>query len=127
MNNLVSSAGASSWTDVAGGLLRLASEKMAQAIREVTAREGEDPATYGLVVFGGAGGLHACEIARELGIRLILFPTDAGLLSAKGILESTPEVIVGRQLLSAEDARDADLGEVFESLTAQAIRQLSEK
>jgi 5-oxoprolinase (ATP-hydrolysing) len=63
------------------GLLRIADERMAEAIRHISVRKGIDPAEYSLVAFGGAGGQHACRVAELLGMEVIL-PGDAGLLSA---------------------------------------------
>jgi 5-oxoprolinase (ATP-hydrolysing) len=70
---------------VAEGLRAIAAERMAGAIREVTIRRGHDARTHALVVFGGAGGQHACAVARRLGIRTLVFHPLAGVLSAFGI------------------------------------------
>ncbi|MCP2049545.1 UNVERIFIED_ORG: N-methylhydantoinase A [Paenarthrobacter nicotinovorans] len=59
---------------------------MAGAVRELTVRRGRDPQDYTLVAYGGAGALHAAEIARELGIRRVLVPAFPGLLCAYGAL-----------------------------------------
>jgi len=66
-------------------LLQLANEKMAEAIRLITTRKGENPTEYALVAFGGAGGQHICDVADLLGIRRILIPRYAGLFCAYGI------------------------------------------
>lgn len=71
--------------DVAEGFFRVAGASMAQAIREVTVSRGFDLREHALVVFGGAGGQHACALARELGTPEILFHPHAGVLSALGI------------------------------------------
>lgn len=70
---------------VLDGFRSLADERMAEAIRTVTTRRGEDPSTHVLVAFGGAGGQHACGIAQRLGIQRIVIPADTGLLSAIGL------------------------------------------
>ncbi|MCD8482794.1 MAG: hydantoinase/oxoprolinase family protein [Verrucomicrobia bacterium] len=80
LSRVVTASGMQDWKQVCLGMIQIATERMAQAIREVSAREGEDPSHYTLVVFGGAGGLHACGIAEELGIHDILFARDAGLV-----------------------------------------------
>jgi 5-oxoprolinase (ATP-hydrolysing) len=67
------------------GLLALADERMADAIRGISLRRGYDPADYALVAFGGAGPQHACGVAERLGMRTVVVPPDAGLLSALGI------------------------------------------
>jgi N-methylhydantoinase A len=70
----------------AEGVLRVANANMERAIRLVSVERGYDPRDFALVAFGGCGGLHACEIARELGIRTVLVPEYAGALSALGML-----------------------------------------
>ena len=70
----------------AEGILRVANANMERAIRLVSVERGHDPRDFALVAFGGCGGLHACEIARELGIRTVLVPEYAGALSALGML-----------------------------------------
>jgi N-methylhydantoinase A/oxoprolinase/acetone carboxylase beta subunit len=70
----------------AQGILRVANANMERAIRLVSVERGHDPRDFALVAFGGCGGLHACEIAQELGIRTVLVPEHAGALSALGML-----------------------------------------
>ena len=71
--------------DVAEGFFRIANANMAQAIRQVTVARGFDLREHALVVFGGAGGQHACALARELGVAELLFHPLSGVLSALGI------------------------------------------
>jgi N-methylhydantoinase A len=59
---------------------------MERAIRVVSVERGHDPRDFALIAFGGCGGLHACEMARELGIKTVLVPEYAGALSALGML-----------------------------------------
>ncbi len=70
---------------IADGFARIADLRMAGAIRTISAARGYDPAEHVLVAFGGAGGQHACGIARLLGIRRILLHPLAGILSALGV------------------------------------------
>jgi len=70
----------------AQGMVRVANANMERAIRLVSVERGHDPRDFALVAFGGCGGLHACEIAQELGIRTVLVPEYAGALSALGML-----------------------------------------
>ena len=72
--------------DAAAGILRVANANMERAIRAVSVERGYDPRDFALVAFGGCGGLHACEIAQELGIRTVIVPQYAGALSALGML-----------------------------------------
>lgn len=70
----------------AGAIIRVANSNMERAIRAVSTERGEDPRDFPLVAFGGCGGLHACEIAQELGIKTVIVPKLAGALSALGML-----------------------------------------
>lgn len=70
----------------AAGVLRVANANMERAIRAVSIERGYDPRDFALVAFGGCGGLHAAEIATELGIRTVIAPESAGVLSAMGML-----------------------------------------
>ncbi|MCB9555893.1 MAG: hydantoinase B/oxoprolinase family protein [Deltaproteobacteria bacterium] len=81
------------------GLLVLADEKMADTIRRISLRRGFSTADYCLVAFGGAGGMHACQVAAQLGMHSVLIPADAGLLSAVGVGHAAVERIVTKQLL----------------------------
>jgi 5-oxoprolinase (ATP-hydrolysing) len=81
------------------GLLEIADERMAEAIRSISLRRGYDPADYALVAFGGAGGQHACAVAELLGIKRAVVPRDAGLLSALGLGAAVVERFAQRQVL----------------------------
>ncbi|MGH7451102.1 MAG: hydantoinase/oxoprolinase family protein, partial [bacterium] len=70
---------------IAEGFLEVINLKMAQAIKEISVARGHDVREYVLCCFGGAGGQHACAVARHLGIRRILLHPFAGVLSAYGI------------------------------------------
>lgn len=70
----------------AAGIIRVANANMERAIRAVSVERGYDPRDFALVAFGGGGGLHACEIATELGIQTVIVPAYAGALSALGML-----------------------------------------
>ena len=72
--------------DAAAAIVRVANSNMERAIRAVSVERGEDPREFPLVAFGGCGGLHACEMAAELGIKTVLVPSMAGALSALGML-----------------------------------------
>lgn len=68
------------------GVLRIANATMERALRRVSVERGHDPRDYVLVPFGGAGPLHACDLADALGVRRILVPRYPGVLSALGLL-----------------------------------------
>jgi N-methylhydantoinase A len=70
----------------AGGILRIVDHSMANAIRALTVQKGLDPRRMTLVAFGGAGPLHAVEVARTLGVRDVLIPPYPGISAAIGLL-----------------------------------------
>jgi N-methylhydantoinase A len=69
----------------AAGIIDVANAAMSRALRHISVERGCDPAEYTLVSFGGAGGLHACDLAALLGIRRILVPRYPGAFSALGL------------------------------------------
>jgi N-methylhydantoinase A len=71
---------------VAQGIVRVANANMERAVRVVSVERGRDPRDFPMLAFGGCGGLHACEMAEELGIRTVIVPQLAGALSALGML-----------------------------------------
>ena len=72
----------------AEGVVRVVNANMEHALRVVSIERGYDPREFALVAFGGAGGLHACDLAAGLGIRTVIVPALPGALSAYGILNS---------------------------------------
>ena len=74
--------------EMADSAVRVADANIVGAIQLVSTERGRDPRDYVLVPFGGAGPLHAARVAEELGIRTILVPPNAGVLSAYGLLTS---------------------------------------
>ncbi|MEV7195801.1 hydantoinase B/oxoprolinase family protein [Streptomyces sp. NPDC093510] len=70
---------------VAEGYLRIAVANIAGAVKRISVQKGHDVTRYALTTFGGAGGQHACMVANSLGIRTVLVPPMAGVLSALGI------------------------------------------
>jgi N-methylhydantoinase A len=71
-----------------GAVVDVVNAEMLRALRVVSVERGHDPANFALVAFGGAGPLHACELADELGIRNVVVPEVAGVLSALGLVAS---------------------------------------
>jgi 5-oxoprolinase (ATP-hydrolysing) len=85
------------------GLRKIAIGHMAEALRQVSTRDGYDCRDHTLVAFGGAGPQHACALARELGMKRILVPADAGLLSAWGLHQAADREIKVKQVLKLLD------------------------
>ena len=74
--------------ELADSVIRVAESNIVRAIQQVSTERGRDPRDFALVPFGGAGPLHAARIAEELGIDTVVVPTNAGVLSAAGLLMS---------------------------------------
>lgn len=74
--------------DAAAGMYRVINSNMAQGVREITIKRGFDPREFPMIVAGGAGPLHACEIARELEIPLLIVPKESSIFCAAGMLVS---------------------------------------
>jgi 5-oxoprolinase (ATP-hydrolysing) len=110
----------------AAGFFAIANASMAEAIRRVSIARGRDPRDFTLVVFGGAGGIHACPIAAQLGItRLVVHPL-AGVLSALGMglapVSWHAELDAGR--VELDDAALAALAPPLASLAADGLAAL---
>ena len=77
--------------ETALGIVQMANEHMTRALRVISVQRGHDPADFSLCCFGGAGGLHVCALAENLGVRSILAPRNGGVLSAMGMLVAPRE------------------------------------
>jgi N-methylhydantoinase A len=103
----------------AQGILRIANEHMARALRTISVQRGIDPRAFVLTCFGGAGGLHVCELAEALGLDEALVPVHGGVLSALGMLAARPGRQLSQTWLGPLAARsDAEIEAAFASLAA---------
>ncbi len=89
----------------AAGIIEIVNVNMMGAVRVVTIERGEDPRDYALAAFGGAGPLHAADVAREIGIGTVIVPPRPGLLSAVGLLDADRrgDFSVTRLLLASDE------------------------
>ncbi|MCZ4350998.1 hydantoinase/oxoprolinase family protein [Roseovarius aestuarii] len=111
----------------AQGIHRLINVKMADGIRLMTLRRGVDPRQFTLLSFGGAAGLHAVEVAREIGISRVVVPTVASVLSAWGMLASDLRYEMSRSSVGDRTALEDDgLRALFHVLEEQAKARLPE-
>ena len=100
---------------------------MAQAVRVVTIERGIDPRELALVAFGGAGPLHAAQIADELGMRRVIAPLASGVLSALGLIVSERRRdVVESVLLAGDDLTGDAIAEAVARLGEQARDELGE-
>jgi len=111
--------------EAAAGIFRLVNLKMADGIRLMTVRRGVDPRRFALLSFGGAAGLHAVELARELEVTRIIVPTTASVLSAWGMLTSDLRYEVSRtHFESGAHSTAAEVRDIFSDLEKQAVARL---
>jgi N-methylhydantoinase A len=111
----------------AKGIVAVANAVMEKAIRVISVERGHDPRDYSLVAFGGAGGLHSCELAAALEIPRVLVPCFPGALSALGILRADVTKDLSRTVrLEVESAASArpKLLRSFSALEREGHRQM---
>jgi N-methylhydantoinase A len=111
--------------ETAAGIVRVASAAMAQAVRVVTVERGIDPRDLALVPFGGAGPLHAAQIADELGMRRVLVPVASGVLSAFGlVVAERRRDLVESVLLAGDDLTTGQIAKAVERLADRGREEL---
>jgi N-methylhydantoinase A len=113
----------------AAGVIRVVNATMEKAIRVVSIERGYDPRDFALVAFGGAGGVHACELAAALGIPKVIVPVLPGALSAYGILVSDVVKDYSRTvLLRVKDGvPQQKLDAEFRALAQTALREFKQE
>jgi N-methylhydantoinase A len=127
LSRLADQAGYAEHNRLAEGVLRLAVARMVSAIREISIERGHDPRAFTLVPLGGAGPLHAAEIAAELGIDRILVPLYPGNLSAFGLTGANLRYDYAATHVAAYDgAAHAGVAGILADLDKRALAQLSE-
>jgi N-methylhydantoinase A len=109
--------------ETARGIVRVANAEMVRALRVISVERGLDPRDFALVAFGGAGGMHACALAEELGMSTVLVPRAAGVLSALGLaISDVRRDYVAPHLTTLDELDLAG----FDPLEASARSDLSE-
>jgi N-methylhydantoinase A len=127
---------------VAAGIIHLATLTMASAVKMTTVERGHDPRDFAMIAYGGAGPLHAADIARELGIRTVIIPNHPGHFCAYGMLHAdlkydvVQTMAVGleqldlgeaeNQFLNLEGRGRASLGEIKVNLTAVLVARFAD-
>ena len=114
--------------ELAAGIVRVVNATMEKAIRVVSIEQGYDPRDFALLSFGGAGALHACDLASALSIAAVIVPLAPGALSAYGILSSDVVKDYSRTaptLLSSEHFKHSgkEIEEGFDELKKTATRE----
>ncbi|MGB9906944.1 MAG: hydantoinase/oxoprolinase family protein [Candidatus Saccharicenans sp.] len=113
--------------ETALGVVDIANASMEKAIRVISVERGYDPRQFTLVSFGGAGGLHAVEMAEHLQIPRVIIPRLAGVLSALGLLLADAVKDYSRSFIRLAQKTDpAELEKAFEQMAEQALADLAE-
>lgn len=111
--------------DAAAGVVRLVNHNMANAIRSRTIQKGHDPRQFTLVAFGGAGPLHAADLARSLEVPEVIVPLYPGITSAMGLLSTDLKYdLIQNEFMLDNDADLDRLNRDFKRLDAEARAQL---
>jgi N-methylhydantoinase A len=122
--------------ELAAGVVAVANANMERALRVISVERGHDPRDFSLISYGGAGGLHACDLARAMGLVQVIIPQNPGAFSAIGVLLSDVVKDASRSVLlrvpgSSRDTRPgewagflADLEQRFRTLERDARAEL---
>ncbi|MFD9664847.1 hydantoinase/oxoprolinase family protein [Rhodococcus sp. NPDC059968] len=115
-----------SLAQAAHGVIAVANDHMRHAIRSVSVQRGHDARKFTLVAYGGAGPLHAAQVARLLGIKTVVIPLDAGTLCARGLLHADVRRDDVRTILTPLDTLDPHLAAAqfreLETRSEEALR-----
>jgi len=113
--------------ETAQGVVEIANASMEKAIRVISVERGYDPRNFALISFGGAGGLHAVEMAEHLRIPKVIIPRFAGVLSALGLLLADSIKDYSRSFLRlAQETSPEDLESMFSEIIKVALAEMEE-
>ncbi len=111
--------------EVALGVVRVANAEMTRALRVISVERGLDPREFALLAFGGAGGMHACALAEELGMQTVLVPRAGGVLSALGLaISDVRRDYVSPYLSALDDVQAEEYERRFAAMEEAAERDL---
>lgn len=114
--------------ELAYAILKIANSSMEKALKVISLERGYDPRDFILLCFGGAGPLHACDLARELSIPVVMVPKDAGTLSAFGMVVADVIRDFSRTLaLKVSEENIRDIEKAFSSLEEKAAEFFPEE
>lgn len=111
--------------NAAAGIISVVNSNMIRAIRLVSVERGYDVREFTLMAFGGAGPLHACEVAKELGIKQVLLPPAPGTLCSLGLLMADTRFDLSRSnIMLAEVENYSAINDIFSQLIAEGEKML---
>jgi N-methylhydantoinase A len=112
--------------EAAWAIVRIANTIMSRALRLVSVERGHDPREFSLYAFGGAGPLHAVELAEELGVKEVIVPPMPGVFSALGLLVSDYRHDYHKAIVKkASELSDKELEDAFSDLEEKALKTLA--
>ena len=113
--------------EAALGIVRVANAEMVRALRVISVERGLDPREFALLAFGGAGGMHACALAEELGMETVLVPRAGGVLSALGLaISDLRHDYVNPYLVGLENVEKGEFEKKFEKMESSASEDLED-
>lgn len=114
--------------EAAVGIREVVNVNMARTIKAVTVERGVDPRDFTLVAFGGSGPVHACDLARALDMKQVIFPAAPGVFTAMGMLAGAVERYFVRPSLNLLDSLDiSELANTIEQMREEAKKALAEE
>ena len=112
----------------ANGIITVVNSNMVRAIRSVSVEKGYDVREFSLMAFGGAGPLHACEVAKELGMKEVLIPPHPGTLCSLGLLLADTKFDLSRTKVMNGEAGNLDsINEQFDNMVEQGTGLLDKE
>lgn len=112
----------------AAGIISVVNSNMTRAIRVVSVERGYDAREFTLMAFGGAGPLHACEVARDMGITTVLLPPSPGTLCSLGLLMADTKFDISRSNVMLAEKENLDrVQEIFDTLTKEGNELLDKE
>lgn len=112
----------------ANGIITVVNSNMVRAIRSVSVEKGYDVREFSLMAFGGAGPLHACEVAKELGMKEVLIPPHPGTLCSLGLLLADTKFDLSRTKIMNGEAQNLDgINEQFDNMVEQGTALLDKE
>ncbi|MDQ2908896.1 MAG: hydantoinase/oxoprolinase family protein, partial [Candidatus Eremiobacteraeota bacterium] len=110
----------------AAGIIALVDAEMAKVLRIVSIERGHDPRDFTLLAFGGAGPLHACAVAADIGVGRIVVPPHPGVFSAYGLLAADVRAVAVRSAVAPADAAAwSRIAVVFDALASETDAELA--
>lgn len=112
---------------VAYGIIQIINSKMSRVLKEVTINKGFNPKDFSLLAYGGGGGLHAVELARELGIPKVIIPVHSSVFSAFGMLCADMKYDITRTyVIALDDINIENFNSILEEMVKTGHKKLNQ-